>query len=90
MVPITMSTSEKPETSVQTVLLDSPSTTVTLSNVKPGNWVKVSKLNILYFMKTAMIQLYGNTAVYVIARVHLSVSSRLRDLKRAQQESVVS
>jgi len=41
LVPITVSTSASPDSAVQSVLMDSPSLTVTLDNVTPDSWVKV-------------------------------------------------
>ncbi|WAR11473.1 PSA-like protein [Mya arenaria] len=42
LVPITISTSDSPNTPVKSVLLEGPSMTVTLENVKPGAWVKLN------------------------------------------------
>lgn len=50
MVPITISTADRPTENVESVLLDKPSTTVTLNNVKPETWVKV-KYHILCMLQ---------------------------------------
>lgn len=42
LVPISVSTSSSPDTPVKTILLDTASTTITLDNVPPEDWVKVN------------------------------------------------
>ena len=49
MVPVSISTSDNPSKPVKTVLLDKPTRTVTLENVKQGTWCKVNILNHFIF-----------------------------------------
>lgn len=42
MVPISVSTGSSPDKPVSTILMDKPTATITLSDIKPEDWVKVN------------------------------------------------